>query len=257
MHIPKQARAAVTEFSVLTALSRKRAEISVMERDFYSLSYRYSGKITVKSNENTLCSESGSITFIPKGLPYRTEIIEDSQMIAVHFKLDRDIHFRNASVIQAQDSTIPLLFEKLAKSFRVDEPVNFHCMSLFYELLERLEKHAEGERNGRISQKLCSIREYVIQNYRDPDLNIDALAKEFGISTSYLHREFTKAYGTSPVTFLRLTRIGNAKNMLEACYLSIGEIAEQCGFSSASYFIQVFHKTVGESPNRYRQRMKE
>jgi AraC-like DNA-binding protein len=57
------------------------------------------------------------------------------------------------------------------------------------------------------------------------------------------------------VSFLRDIRIGNAKNLLRSEYLSVSQVAEQCGFSGTSYFIQIFHKTVGESPERYRRRL--
>jgi transcriptional regulator GlxA family with amidase domain len=49
-------------------------------------------------------------------------------------------------------------------------------------------------------------------------------------------------------------RVANAKNLLQSENLSVTQIAEQSGFSSASYFIQVFAKAVGESPEKYRRR---
>ena len=83
-------------------------------------------------------------------------------------------------------------------------------------------------------------------------LAIDALAEELSVSTSYLRREFSKTYGKSPVSYLRDLQITHAKNLLQSEYLSVGEIASQSGFSGTSYFIQIFHKTVGTSPERYR-----
>jgi AraC-like DNA-binding protein len=40
---------------------------------------------------------------------------------------------------------------------------------------------------------------------------------------------------------------------LETTRLSIGQIAQDCGFQSASYFIQQFKRRVGQTPQSYRQ----
>lgn len=246
-------KAAVTELKALCMSSGKSAKISVNARDFYSLSYRCNGKISVETCKEALFSEGGSVTFIPKGLSYKTEILEDTRMVVVHFKLDRDIDFRNAAVIKTSDGGIPLLFEKLVRDFHVDSPVDFHCMSNFYELLARLEKLSQKEQTKQAPKKIRVIKDYMEKCYSNSSLNVEGIAYEFGISTSYLRREFSRIYGISPVSFLRDVRVGNAKIMLESGYLSITEIAQQCGFSSPSYFIQVFRKIVGQSPDRYRR----
>lgn len=248
-------KAAVTELTAFYGTSKKSAKTCVNGRDFYSLSYRYEGKISVESEGTQFFSSGESVTFIARGLPYQTEVLEDTRMAVVHFKLDHDIDFRNAACVEVQDTRIRFLFERLIRSFHVDTPVDFSCMSLFYELLARLEALFRGESDVAIPEKICAVREYMERSYQSPAVYVASLARRFGISTSYLRREFSRAYGLSPVAFLRAVRVGNAKNMLESGYLSIEEIAAQCGFSSTSYFIQVFHKLVGESPDRYRRRV--
>ena len=248
-------RAAVTELNAFFASAKKTDRVWVDKRDFYSLSYRYAGRITVDDGNGILSSEAGSITFIPKGVSYKTEILEDMRMVVVHFKLDRDINYRNASVIFPGDAGFHLLFERIVHDFHTDKAVDFRCMSAFYELLARLEELSLTEDGSRVPEKIRLIRKYIERNYADPTLSISMLAEHFGISTSYLRREFRNAYHTTPIAFLQSVRLGNAQNMLASKYLSIGEIAEQCGFSGASYFIQVFRKAMGESPDKYRKRI--
>ena len=210
----------------------------------------------IEDGEKTLISEGGSITFIPKGLSYRTEVLEDTQMAVLHFKTEHDIDFRNAAVFETQDVEIRLLFERLVRDFHVDSPLDLRCMALFYELLAKLERAAREEDSTRVPEKIRRVRKYIATNYQSDRLSIEAIAEEFGISGSYLRREFSRAYGISPIAFLRTVRVGNAKNMLASGYLSIEAIAAQCGFSSTGYFIQVFHKAVGDSPDRYRRRLR-
>ena len=249
-------KAAVTELKAYYGSSKKSARSFVNNRDFYSLSYRYEGKVMVESCGEQLFSDAGTLTFIPKGLSYTTEIVDDMKMAVIHFKLDRDVDFRNAAVFPVHDAGIHLLFEKLVRAYHVNCPVDFHCMAIFYELLSRLDNLSPSATPTPAPEKILAVREFIEHNFSSREVYIEALAQKFGISTSYLRREFSKAYGISPVAFLRTVKIENAKNMLESGCLSVDDIAEQCGFSSTSYFIQVFHKTVGESPDKYRRRMR-
>lgn len=246
---------AVTELQVFHATAKKVAKMYVEGRNFYSLSYRYDGKISIESKDYKDFSEKGSITFIPKNLSYSTEIVEDTSMIVAHFKLATDIDFSNPAITKEQDG-LQSLFEKLLSSFHVDKPINFRCMSIFYQLLEKLKEQSERLANAKIPQKIASVKDYIIQNYKDPTVYVEWLANKFNVSTSYLRREFSKAYGVSPINYITNVRIKNAQNMLDSNALSITEIATQCGFSSLSYFIQVFNKTVGVSPRQYKQRTK-
>ena len=244
---------AITEIKAYSTSSQKKGKVFVPQRDFYSLTYRYSGKILVEANGESIYSESGSIMFVPKGLSYKTEIIENMSMAVIHFKLDRDIEFRNPAVLKVHDNGIKQLFESILRNYHVGVPIDFRCMSLLYELFARLEEFRIGNNTNKTYNRMHAVKEYIEQRYSDPSVYIESIASEFGISTSYLRREFSRVYGISPIVFLRDVRVNNSKIMLESGYLSVEEIAEHCGFSSASYFIQVFHKTVGETPAGYRK----
>lgn len=247
-------RAAVTELFAFYSSSGKTKKTTVKGRDFYSLSFRYCGKVLLKTEDCTLISEANSITFMPPNIKYETEIEEDMKIAAVHFRLDRDVDFRNPAVIHVSDRSIQRLFEGLVQNFRINEPVDFSCMAIFYELLAKLELLLC---KNEIPHKMMLANEYILQSFSDPLFSVAVLAERLGVSTSYLRRAFSNAYGKSPIAFLREVRIENAKNLLQSEFLSVAQIAEQSGFSSTSYFIQVFHKTVGESPDRYRRRFYE
>ena len=247
-------KAAVTELVAFYVSTEKTKKTAVTGRDFYSLSYRYYGKVSIKSNHGEFVSGANSITFMPKNTPYETEIIEGTQIAVVHFKLDRDVNFCNPSIWEGGDKSMRALFEKLIQSFRVGEAIDFGCMAIFYDLLAKLESAELLKSREQIPQKIACAREKMFQSFSDPLFSITMLAECVDISTAYLRREFSRAYGKSPCAFLRDLRIANAKNLLQSENLSIAQIAKQSGFASASYFIQVFSKAVGESPEKYRRR---
>ena len=248
-------RAAVVELLAFYTDSKKTRRVTVESRNFYSLSYRYYGKVSISTSDAELVSGANSVTFMPASTSYETEIIKDTRMAVVHFRLNHSIKLDGPAVFYVSDNEVPRLFEKLIDNFRFDTPINFSCMAIFYELLAKLESLAPLKHEKHIPSKISLAREQLIKSFADPCLSITSLADRLGVSTSYLRREFSRTYQKSPIAFLRDLRIGNAKKLLQSEYLSIAQIAEQSGFSSESYFIQVFHKTVGISPSRYREQL--
>lgn len=84
-------------------------------------------------------------------------------------------------------------------------------------------------------------------------INLSELAQQFGFSLRNFDRRFRNALGKSPSRYLQETRLGNAKELLKSSNLSIAEVANQCGYSNASSFTRVFHRTFHTSPRKYRE----
>lgn len=77
------------------------------------------------------------------------------------------------------------------------------------------------------------------------------LAKEAGLSRSGFHDRFQSAVGMAPMEYLTAWRLALAKDLLRKGEISIGEIARQVGYRSASAFSVAFTRDVGLSPARY------
>ncbi len=69
----------------------------------------------------------------------------------------------------------------------------------------------------------------------------------------YLSHSFTEYVGTSPINYLMETRLAASKELLLSSSRSIAEVASSTGFSSQSYFSQIFRKNTGMSPLQYRK----
>ena len=100
----------VTELWVMDATSDVKRPQQVAGRDFYALSYRHSGEITVKTKDGLLRSGVGCVTFTPKGLSYVTEICERTHFTFVHFRLSRDIEALDCAVISDVGDDVRELF---------------------------------------------------------------------------------------------------------------------------------------------------
>lgn len=80
----------------------------------------------------------------------------------------------------------------------------------------------------------------------------EELAQAVHLSPQYLSRLFKKHTGKPLQEYIQDERIFKAKRMLQFSHDSISAIAEACGFSSASYFANVFKQRTGMTPAEFR-----
>lgn len=102
-----------------------------------------------------------------------------------------------------------------------------------------------------VKREIRMICHYIDQNYAD-NITLDSLAEYMKINKYYMAHEFKKYMNISPINYLIERRIKECKSLLETTSLSIAEISETVGFSSQSYFSQMFKKNTGVSPKEYR-----
>ena len=248
----KSTHKAITHISVLDAHSPKHAPKQVAGRDFYALSYRFSGEVILEANGERIRSTPDTVTFTPKGMSYITEIKEDTHMIVIHFRLSEDVDFRTPHVLSATGTELADLFIRIKESYRVSDPLDFECMSLFYRLLAALERLKSAERTP--VSCISRAKEILDSRFFEAELSISSVAALIGVSDSYLRRGFRSAYGEGALDYLLRLRIRHAKNLLQSEFYTVSEIALRCGFHSSTYFIQGVRAQTGETPNAYRMR---
>src|SRR5262245_59924438 len=91
------------------------------------------------------------------------------------------------------------------------------------------------------------------REYAQP-LDVEALARGAHMSAGHLSREFKRAYGESPYSYLMTRRIERAMALLRRGDLSVTEVCFAVGCSSLGTFSTRFTELVGEPPSVYRQR---
>ncbi|MBO5220244.1 MAG: helix-turn-helix domain-containing protein [Clostridia bacterium] len=96
---------------------------------------------------------------------------------------------------------------------------------------------------------------FITEHRREP-LLLDDIAKRFFVGRTTLTGAFRREMGMSVGEFITTVRVNHAKALLQE-NLTLADIAEQCGFSSVSYFIKVFIRHTGLSPTRYRAALEE
>ena len=127
---------------------------------------------------------------------------------------------------------------------------------IIYHLIK--EGLASGEDNRHpekvYTKNIRKVLIYLIENYRDPNLNISQLAKITGYSDSYFSRSFKAYIGDSPVVHLNKLRLSEAKALFSNRGLKIKDIAHQVGYQNVSTFNEAFKKYIGYKPKEYRDK---
>lgn len=106
-----------------------------------------------------------------------------------------------------------------------------------------------------LNRECTQIRNYLDANYAE-DITLDTLASLTHMNKYYMAHAFTKYAGMSPMSYLQQKRVQEARSLLESTNCSIAQISNILGFSSQSYFSQVFKKSTGKTPNQHRAEQK-
>jgi AraC family transcriptional regulator len=88
----------------------------------------------------------------------------------------------------------------------------------------------------------------------DSSFSLDRLASEADMSVSHFSRLFKKATGRNPSQCFIHLRMETARELLLEPDLSILNVALEVGYSSPSYFAQLFRRHTGMTPREYRHR---
>lgn len=95
-----------------------------------------------------------------------------------------------------------------------------------------------------------TVLAFIANHYSEP-LTLQALAESIHMNPHYFCRFFKELANCSPIEYLNAYRIEAACEQLYSTQKSITEIALDCGFNDASYFVKVFKKYKGKTPSKY------
>ncbi|WP_245296767.1 GlxA family transcriptional regulator [Rhizobium bangladeshense] len=110
-----------------------------------------------------------------------------------------------------------------------------------------VQRMAPEDRFGIRNAKLAFVVRRMEATLGDP-VEIAELADSVALSLRQLERMFNATLGKSPSKFYIDLRMGRARELLVDTELSIAEIAEICGYESASHFGRFYRRLFDESP---------
>lgn len=242
--------------------------------------YLVSGDITVQiENQKSFHLACGNLLLIPAGTRYK---LKGQYLRAVVITFDPTAEW--SDITEAIPPSTPELFDSsrchTGDFSPFDKPLILEdAESSRNELIKLTEiaTSAEGEWRSEISAKLKSILIKLAESVSESSLPLrmvealDAYIREnchdeisnteigaiFGYHPFYVSRVLKEKKGITLRQYIISYRLKAAKRLLELTRKSVAEIAEEVGFTDASYFTKTFRQSFGVTPKEWRNKFKE
>lgn len=98
---------------------------------------------------------------------------------------------------------------------------------------------------------LGKLVDLIENNLNDPDLNVQKICDNLGVSHMQLYRKLKALVGQNINEFIRTIRLKKAAQLLTVQGFNVSEVMFEVGFNSRSYFSKCFFELYGEYPKDY------
>lgn len=101
------------------------------------------------------------------------------------------------------------------------------------------------------NQFLKKLENTIEKNFSNPEISVEFLANEMGVSRSGLFAKVKALADVTPNEMIQIIRLKHAAHLLETKQYRVNEICYMVGFNSPSYFTKCFVKHYGVKPAEY------
>lgn len=197
-----------------------------------------------------------NIHFEPRIL-WSDKMLADKNFIRIFF--DRSPGFENR--IDRQNPYTAVIRELIykfeeeagSKKFNSEMMAKMYLVEIFTHLTREYGYISEKSEFLNSAQSLSCISRalaYIDENLSE-EITLDSLAKQAAMNKTYFSTVFKKFNGISPWEYIVIKRVEMAISLLKTTDFKKFEIAERCGFNSASNFYKTFKKVTGKTPEHY------
>lgn len=233
--------------------------------DYYEIYYLVSGERNHFVGDKIFTIKQGDFVAIKPELPHKTGglsgvrvlICFNSEFLSrwlTHQAQKELLSFFDKTFIRPdadKQGNILYFINGIEKAYREKDEASIFSSLLGLLLILKQSKRAVGE-DSSSTKILQSAMEYLQKNYSTIQ-SLDDVATALFISKYHLCHLFSKYVEVSFNNYLNSIRLKNASELLVKTEQTVSEIASNCGFSTATYFCQVFKREFGSSPLKYRK----
>lgn len=154
-----------------------------------------------------------------------------------------------------QDLEIEEVFDGIPNYLEIMQ--KYASADTFMEWLEeqciRLNANQGRERENKAKGIIEEAKQKIQEEFGDPDIGLEKIAAEVGLTQTYFSSLFKKETGMSFVEYLTDTRMKEAMRLLKETNEKIYVVAQKVGYLESGYFSHVFKKKYGMSPIQCRR----
>ena len=204
---------------------------------------------------SVLPGRPGSILVVPPEMPHSQENLRETETMFVTFSSGLESFEYPPRIIDVEHDALTerWMSDICVLNGNVTPAGGEMTRGILYALIVRLiQIAAPPDGSGEIHPVLAKALMYM-ENHYDRNINIGEVARQCAVSGGYLSALFRKAMNLSPVQHLTRIRLNAAMQQLRNSYISVGEVAERCGYGDVNYFIRVFRNHLNCTPSEFRR----
>ncbi len=145
----------------------------------------------------------------------------------------------------------PTFWQYAERYFAMDRYARMQLLGMVLILVSYFMKRATPKLQS-LDKRLQRVAEYV-KDHLAEEMSLDELADVACVSKIHLIRLFRQKMGITPLQYVINKRIQHTQGLLLTTDMTISQIARSVGVKDDSYFIRLFKKHVGFTPQRYRE----
>ena len=236
----------MTPFYIHDPKGRKQ---EFLRRRFSGFIITVKGKIRFTYPGGELIAQAGQPVFLPYGLHYINECLEDAESYVFNFQTMQTyepMQFSPVSDTFAAETYERICENALAPSLHSD----LAMMEAMYALTQKLLTTCDEPEVHPVIE--AAIR-YMRKHYHRADLSVCEIARRCNISEVYLRRLFAHELNMSPFRKLSELRMQRAK-LLIAEKRPLKEIAVSVGYADVYQFSRAFKRHFGYPPSQSPER---
>lgn len=171
------------------------------------------------------------LTDSPTESPQRTHYIQ-ARIIAVLWQ--------NAEKIKLSEETIAPI-------------ANAHEISEIRQSLKTLTRHLVQYQFQQPETADEYVMQYIRRNFSDSQFDLDAVVQACNLPEKTIRLIVRQTTGMNFMEYVKMLKIEKAKRLLREEKMSVNEICQSTGYTTTSYFIQLFKKMTGYTPKQYQE----
>lgn len=252
--------------------SDKDTKVSFISNDIEIVYYREGGSTTIIGDKKYQCPTGSFLVLEPSVL--NTSINEGYDKYSYyyfHFEIEPlYLHQQFISLLTKHGHLIKpeeikdfhemldrLMIEAQEKEIGYSSIITSALIRLIVEIIRVQLKRGEDNYIEMIHSpyvQLVNDAIIYIQNHLYESIRLNAISQSLGVSNSVLYKAFMSVLSLPPATYIHQQKIQYAQKRL-MLGISVTEISQELGYSSAYHLSKSFKNIVGMSPREYKKKI--
>lgn len=238
-----------------------------MKHDYLKVIYVFHGEGVLYWDETPMPCEAGDVIAVPIGQTHRIQdtpgrpltlyiVCIGAWLLEHGAQLVRDLSKERVTLDGLLSETVRSTLRRMLYEDAL-RPHGYKTMlqGLALQLLAQLARRLSTE-TGQITARHCRavVKQYIkqLEGHFFESANLDAVARQLGMSRRRFTQLFRELTGDSWVNYLQRHRVEHAKHLLATTDRTILAIAFECGFQDPSTFYRAFQRHADCTPNAWR-----